>query len=103
VPVLGVACFVVSMSTNSWPLYDHWFPEDVSEHGRVIDGLFNFILYLTGVLFVGTGVTLFWFLWKYDAERNAAPIRYTHGSHTLEVVWSILPAATLLFIAFYQM
>ena len=26
-----------------------------------------------------------------------------HGSHTLEVVWSILPAATLLFIAVYQM
>jgi cytochrome c oxidase subunit 2 len=26
-----------------------------------------------------------------------------HGSHTLEVVWSIIPAATLLFIAIYQM
>ena len=28
---------------------------------------------------------------------------FTHGSHTLEVVWSILPAATLVFIAIYQM
>ena len=32
-----------------------------------------------------------------------APVKYMHGSHTLEVVWSILPAATLLFIAIYQM
>jgi cytochrome c oxidase subunit 2 len=62
-----------------------------------------FILYLTGVIFIGTGVVLFWFLWKYDAAKNREPIRYTHGSHTLEVVWSILPAATLLFIAIYQM
>ena len=31
------------------------------------------------------------------------PVKFTHGSHTLEVVWTILPAATLLFIAIYQM
>jgi cytochrome c oxidase subunit 2 len=46
---------------------------------------------------------LFWFLWKYDATKNAEPIKFTHGSHTLEIVWSILPAVTLLFIAIYQM
>jgi cytochrome c oxidase subunit 2 len=42
-------------------------------------------------------------LWKYDAARNTEPVKYTHGSHTLEVVWSILPAAVLVFIAVYQM
>ena len=31
------------------------------------------------------------------------PVKYTHGSHNLEVIWTILPAATLLFIAIYQM
>src|SRR5262249_47681534 len=31
------------------------------------------------------------------------PVKFVHGSHTLEVVWTILPAATLLFIAIYQM
>ena len=30
-------------------------------------------------------------------------MKFTHGSHTLEVVWTILPAVTLLFIAIYQM
>ena len=30
-------------------------------------------------------------------------MKFSHGSHTLEVVWTILPAATLLFIAIYQM
>ena len=30
-------------------------------------------------------------------------MKYTHGSHNLEIVWTIMPAATLLFIAIYQM
>ncbi|MEX2027599.1 MAG: cytochrome c oxidase subunit II transmembrane domain-containing protein, partial [Pirellulaceae bacterium] len=102
VPVLGVAVFVFA-AADVWPMQGHWLPVNINEHGRVIDNLFMFILYLTGVIFIGTGVVLFWFLWKYDAAKNREPIRYTHGSHTLEVVWSILPAATLLFIAIYQM
>lgn len=102
VPILGVAVFV--WAANGWyPMYAHWLPKDVSAHGHVIDGLFDFILYLTGAVFIATGVTLFVFLWRYDAARNPQPVKYSHGNHTLEVVWSILPAATLLFIAIYQM
>ena len=42
-------------------------------------------------------------MWKYDAGTNREPVKFSHGSHTLEVVWTILPAVTLLFIAIYQM
>ena len=102
VPIVGVGIFAWAMADLP-PMKGHWLPENINEHGKVIDNLFMFILYLTGVIFVITGVVLFWFLWKYDAAQNAEPVKYTHGSHTLEVVWSILPAATLLFIAIYQM
>lgn len=103
VPVLGVGCFVWAMA-GLYGMRGHWLPENVNEYGGVIDSLFLFILGLTGVIFVGTGVVLFWFLWRYGAAVNPEPrVKYTHGSHTLEVVWSILPAATLLFIAIYQM
>ena len=97
VPVLGVATFAIA------PAIDVWLPKDVSEHGKAIDGLFYFILALTGVVFVATEVALFWFLWKYDAAKAQGPATYIHGSHTLEVVWTIIPAATLLFLAIYQM
>src|SRR6185503_18965063 len=86
-----------------WPMAGHWLPENINPHGDVIDSLFMFILVLTGVIFVITSLALFWFLWKYDAAKNPQPVTFTHGSHTLEVVWSILPAATLVFIAIYQM
>lgn len=102
VPILGVGVFVWAMN-GWWPMEGHWLPQNINESGGVIDNLFLFILYLTGVIFIITSLALFWFMWKYDAARNPQPVQYTHGSHTLEVVWSILPAATLLFIAIYQM
>lgn len=111
VPVLGVAVFVIAWmganptSESLLPLLweRHWMPEDVSEHGHRIDSLFFFILWLTGAVFVVTDCALPLFMWMYDAKRNAAPVKYTHGSHNLEVVWTVLPAAVLLFIALHQM
>lgn len=97
VPILGVAMFALA------PAFDHWLPDDYSEHGAKIDGLYYFILYLTGIVFIVTEVVMFWFMWKYDATKSSEPTKFTHGSHKLEIVWTILPAATLLFIALYQM
>jgi cytochrome c oxidase subunit 2 len=97
VPVLGVATFVAA------PYVHHWFPRDVSEHGRVIDQLFMFILWLTGIIFVATEGALFYFMWKYNGRTSREPAKFSHGSHTLEVVWTILPAVTLLFISIYHM
>jgi cytochrome c oxidase subunit 2 len=102
VPVLGVGSFVWAMA-GWWPMAGHWLPANVNLHGGVIDSLFLFILVLTGVIFVATSLVLCWVMWKYDAAKNPQPATFTHGSHTLEVVWSILPAATLVFIAIYQM
>ena len=56
VPILGVAVFVCAMMTDTQPLLGHWFPKDISEHGYIIDNLFNTILYLTGFIFVATGL-----------------------------------------------
>jgi cytochrome c oxidase subunit 2 len=103
VPILGIGVFVCAALPDVAPLTGFWFPEDISDHGYIIDNLFNTIMYLTGFIFLATGLALFWFLWKYDAARSSEPVKYSHGSHTLEVVWSVLPAATLLFIAIYQM
>lgn len=97
VPIGGVLTFVLA------PHYKIWLPKDVSEHGRVIDSLFMFILYLTGIVFIVTEVVLCYCLWKFSSKKKTDPVAYSHGSHSLEVVWTIIPAVTLLFIAIYQM
>jgi cytochrome c oxidase subunit 2 len=96
VVIFGVLTFILGAQNNIW------LPEDHSLHGSVIDKLFYFILVLTGIVFVATEGCLFYFLWKYSGSHNKEPIKYTHGSHTLEIIWTIIPAATLLFIAIYQ-
>lgn len=99
--MVGTVLFVAA--ANQWyPLEGHWFPELVVADDN-IDHLFYLILWLTGFVFVATGIALFWFLWKYDAKQYAETPLYTHGSHYLEVIWSVIPAVILLFLAIYQM
>jgi cytochrome c oxidase subunit II len=98
VTIFGVGTFIVA------PKMAIWLPTNAgSETARSIDHLFYFILVLTGVVFIATELTLFFFLWRYDAKANTRPAKFTHGSHTLEICWTIVPAATLLFIAIYQL
>ena len=74
------ACCFCSCRSWAWRrscwrrIYNIWLPRDVSEHGRTIDGLFMFILWLTGIVFIATEVALFYFAWKYDAQA-ATPSR----------------------------
>ena len=102
VPILGVGSIVWAIA-GMRGMEGHWLPDNINDYGGIIDSLFNFILYLTGAIFVATGAALFWFLWKYDGDKNSEPVVFTHGSHVLEIIWSLTPAATLLFISFVQM
>ncbi len=111
VPILGTLVFVISMMGANptaealipLPWERIWLPEDISRDGHMIDSLFMFILYLTGAVFIATEGVMAWFMLRYDKDANPDPVKYAHGSHHLEVIWTILPAAVLLFIALHQM
>src|SRR3954449_12785512 len=62
VPILGVGVFVWAIN-GWWGMAGHWLPQNINASGGVIDNLFNFIMYLTGVIFIGTSLALFWFMW----------------------------------------
>ena len=106
----AVGAFVYSYFSPDW-----WLPgigDDyhhvVSTFGREIDSLFLIILVITGIVFIGTQIVLVWAMHRFADERDAQgrPIRkadYFHGSQRLEVIWTIIPAAILVFIALYQM
>ncbi len=111
-PVLAL---YVSLKSPEW---NWWFPTTTNSEGvadspigQRIDGLFYTILYVTSLVFVGTQVALGYVLWKGsrdeedDLAEDGTPRKawYTHGSHNLEVMWTIIPAGILLFIALYQM
>jgi cytochrome c oxidase subunit 2 len=85
------------------PAMGWWFPGDAgSPLGQQIDDLFYLILVITTVTFIGTQIALGYVLWRGSVHEGEKAL-FTHGSHNLEVIWSIVPAGILLFIALYQM
>jgi cytochrome c oxidase subunit 2 len=107
--LLSVLAFVYAPFSPDW-----WVPvagspsHVISTFGREIDSLFIIILFITGIVFIGTQVVLVWASYRFvdQLDRDGTPVRpaqYFHGSQRLEVIWTIIPAAILVFIALYQM
>lgn len=85
------------------PGMDWWFPSEAgSPLGERIDSLFYLILYIVTGTFIGTQIAMVFVLWKSSKEDDERAW-FSHGSHNLEVIWTIVPAGILLFIALYQM
>jgi cytochrome c oxidase subunit 2 len=98
-PVIGLIACAISPAMN-WG-FPYGQPSG-SPLGERIDGLYYMILALVLIIFVGTQIGLGYVLWRGSDETNERAW-YTHGSHSLEVIWTIVPAGILLFIALYQM
>jgi len=76
-----------------------WLPEDVSTYGHEIDSLFYLIYYITAATFVLVTVLMIVFLVKYRHKEGRRAI-YSHGNTTLEIIWTIIPAAILVVLSF---
>jgi cytochrome c oxidase subunit II len=76
-----------------------WLPEDVSTFGQEIDSLFYLIYYITAVTFILVTVLMVVFLIMYR-QKEGRRATYTHGNTTLEIIWTIIPAAILIVLSF---
>src|SRR6185295_1510156 len=73
-----------------------WIPPQFSSFGPSIDHLFYWIFGITMVTFVAVELVLVYFCIKYRRNPSRKAV-YTHGSHKLEVAWTIIP--TIIFVA----
>lgn len=89
------------------PYYGWSFPgeggEPASRVGQQIDHLFWVVMTIVTIVFIGTQVALGWILWVASSKKEDEKAVHIHGSHSLEIIWTVIPAVILLFIAFYQM
>jgi heme/copper-type cytochrome/quinol oxidase subunit 2 len=76
-------------------------PPGHSTIAPAVDHLYNVILWITGVTFVGVEGLLLWFCIRYRRRPGGRP-GYTHGNNTAEIIWTVSPALVLIFIAIYQ-
>lgn len=100
VPILGVGICLMS-AFGIYPLEHTWLPADISESGKDIDFAFNLVMWIIGIVFVGTGLILAMSMWSYpfNADRKAT---YSHGNTKLEIIWSVIPGFVLIGIFIFQ-
>jgi len=94
-------------SANIW---FQWTYSDVAENWQIslqdpaspsMEGMINFHNYIM-VFLISIGVFVLWMLYKvvrdFDETVNVVPEKFTHSS-ALEIIWTVLPAVVLMFIA----
>ena len=74
-----------------------WLPPRASTYAADIDFLFIVILVITGIALVIVEVGLLWFAIQYRA-RPGRKAYFTHGSNTAEIIWTAVPAVTMVIL-----
>ncbi len=109
-------CFglcVVAYFVPGW-----WLPEQASAQAQPIDYLFHFVWLIVAPFFVLTETLLVVFLYRYATRPDGTPAKpgpsviggllkpltqLFNDQHKIEIAWSIIPGAILLFISYYQL
>lgn len=71
-----------------------WMPNAGSELAQSVDGLFNYIMWVSALSTLGIFVAMFYFCMKYRATSRAAnesARSQVDHSNTLEIIWSVTP------------
>ncbi len=99
---LAAACFFYAPFDPDWWLAPNASANGPLAFGAKVDRLFFVILFITGGVFLITEAAMVFVLWKYpQSVRKTA--HYTHGSKTLELVWTIIPLILLVYLTVDQM
>ncbi len=68
-----------------------------TEHGVALDYIFNVTMVITGIVFFITQILLFWFAYKYKAEKGRKSLYMPHDNK-LEIIWTAIPAVVMTFL-----
>jgi cytochrome c oxidase subunit 2 len=78
-----------------------WLPENLCVFGGKTDDLFYLILWLVAFFFVLTEAILVYAMFRFAGQPGRKG-DFFHGVVALELIWTVVPAGILLFIAFAQ-
>ncbi|MBI1883841.1 MAG: cytochrome c oxidase subunit II [Chlamydiae bacterium] len=76
-----------------------WLPEGISTYSGKVDGIFYIILAITGLMFFLVEGAILFFCLRYRHTQHAKAT-FVEGNTKLEVIWTLIPAAILIFLMF---
>ena len=93
------AAFSLALSACSANRYPNSIFERHTEFNREVLSIFKSLFVWATIVFVLVELALLWVLWRYRRREGAPQPRHVHGNTTLEVLWTLIPAVVLVFIA----
>ncbi|MBN8575543.1 MAG: cytochrome c oxidase subunit II [Cytophagales bacterium] len=97
--ILFMIASLVGFFWYSYAHFDSYTLPVASEHGELTDYLFWVTMAVTVVAFVLIFVVMFWFTFKYRYDKNRKA-DFVADNHTLEIVWTVIPAIVLALLIF---
>lgn len=80
-----------------------WFPPQASAESVLVDQLFSFLVTLGSFIFLGVvGTLLYAVLFQQAGKYDTSDGPHIEGNVTLEVIWTAIPFALVIWIAFYS-
>ncbi|HET7678091.1 MAG TPA: cytochrome c oxidase subunit II [Candidatus Limnocylindrales bacterium] len=73
-------------------------PPPISDRGLQIDSLYQVVFWIAAAIFVLVEALLIWAVVRYRRRGDDSLPTQTHGNLVLEVIWTVIPAAIVLFL-----
>ncbi|HEX8851318.1 MAG TPA: cytochrome c oxidase subunit II [Gemmatimonadaceae bacterium] len=93
------AALALAFTACSGDKYPNTIFERHTEFNREVLSIFNSMFFWSALVFVLVEAALLWVLWRYRRREGAPEPKHVHGHTTLEIVWTLIPAVVLIFIA----
>lgn len=98
ISLVFLVVFLVGVCWSAWDyknlMLGYGPHESASEHGVLLDNLFNITLVITGIVFILTHIALFWFTYKYRYQEGRKAKFIPHDNR-LEIWWTAIPAVVM--------
>ncbi len=100
--LVGFMVLFLIATTGSMYLFKNYMlgygpHESASVHGSSIDSMMGWTLLVTYIVFILTHILLFWYAYKYRAQKGRKAEFISHNN-TLEIVWTGIPAIVMTFL-----
>lgn len=95
-----MVAFLVLGLIGVWYCNDIYFGKTLMAHdaasveGARVDSMLMVTVAVTGIVFIGTQIALFWFAYRYQESENRKVYFFAH-SNKLEIIWTVIPAIVL--------
>jgi cytochrome c oxidase subunit II len=105
-PILTLGILAIALTLSSLWMSEKaysWFPPQASAESQLVDQLFSFLVGLGTFIFLGVVGTLAYSVLFEQADKyDTSDGPHIEGNVTLEVIWTAIPFALVIWIAFYS-